>query len=164
MEEVKLRKRRKRIEGKEAFDNSKCIQTSQIRVKDVVLKHDAKKEIDRSTIRKLLYKWLRLYQVRTANVEKGTYKLEEFDGTPLPGTHSGNRLKKFVKREGFYKPVENEEKSDSKDKEEIKEREAKAKKEAKVKPKEFEIKVPTLTPAQRSKYIQYKEDDKGNIL
>ena len=56
IEEVKLHKRRKRMEGKEVFDNSKYIQTSQIRVKDVILKHDAKKEIDRSTIRKLLYK------------------------------------------------------------------------------------------------------------
>ena len=56
IEEVKLCKRRKRIERKEVFDNSKCIQTSQIRVKDVVLKHDAKKEIDRSTICKLSYK------------------------------------------------------------------------------------------------------------
>ena len=78
------------MEGKEAFDNSKRIRTSQIGVKDVVLKHDAKKEMDRSTIRKLLYKWLRLYQVRTADVEKGMYELEEFDRILLLGTHLGN--------------------------------------------------------------------------
>src|SRR5437016_12781913 len=125
MEEVKLRKRRKCIEGKEVFDNSKCIQTSQIGVKDVVLKHDAKKEMDRSMIRKLLYKWLRLYQVRTAETKKGIYELEEFDGTLLPGTHSGNRLKKFVKHEGFYETVENKEESEGiierEDEEEIEE-------------------------------------------
>ncbi len=152
------------MEGKEAFDNSKCIRTSQIRVKDVVLKHDAKKEMDRSTIRKLSYKWLGPYRVRTADVEKGTYELEEFDGTPLPGTHSGNRLKKFVKREGFYEPEENEEESDSEDEEETEEGEVEAEEEAEVEPKEFEVRVPTLTPAQRSEYVRYEEDDEGNIL
>ena len=175
---MKLRKRRKRIEGKEAFDNSKRIRTSQIGVKDVVLKHDAKKEMDRSTIRKLSYKWLGPYRVRTAETEKGTYELEEFDGTPLPGTHSGNRLKKFVKREGFYEPVENEEESEGvierEDEEETEEETGgdaeiegstrEEEEEAEVKPMDFEVRVPTLTPAQHSEYIRYEEDDEGNIL
>jgi len=76
----------------------------------------------------------------------------------------GNRLKKFVKREGFYEPEENEEESDSKDEEETEEGEVEAEEEAEVEPKEFEVRVPTLTPAQRSEYVQYKEDDEGNIL
>jgi hypothetical protein len=49
-----------------------------------------------------LYKWLGLYQVRKAIPKKGTYILEEFNGTQLAGTYSGNRLKKFVERNRFY--------------------------------------------------------------
>ena len=90
MEEVKLHKRRKRIERKEVFNNSRHIQAEKIKVNNVVLKHDTKKELDRSTICKLLYKWLRLYQVRTADARKGTYKLEEFDRTLLLETYLGN--------------------------------------------------------------------------
>jgi hypothetical protein len=89
--------------------------------------------------------------------EKGIYKLEEFDRTPVPGTYSGNRLKKFVKRKGFYKPAETEE--DKESKAEVREEE-----EAEVEPINFKVRVPTLIPAQQSEYIQYKEDDKGNIL
>ena len=55
--------------------------------------------------RKLSYKWLGPYQVRKAIPEKGTYILEEFDGTQLTSTYAGNRLKKFVKRNRFYVPV-----------------------------------------------------------
>ena len=90
MEEVKLYKRRKRIERKEAFDNSRHIRAEKIEVNNVVLKYNAKKKLDRSTICKLLYKWLRLYQVRTADTGKGTYELKEFDRTPLLGTYSEN--------------------------------------------------------------------------
>src|SRR4030081_1100404 len=54
---------------------------------------------------KLSYKWLGPYRVQKAIPEKGTYILEEFDGTQLAGTYSGNRLKKFVERDRFYVPV-----------------------------------------------------------
>jgi hypothetical protein len=72
---------------------------------DVVLRHNAQLETDISTARKLAYKWLGPYRIRTAVSEKGTYILEEFDGTKLPRTYAGNRLKKFIKREGFYELV-----------------------------------------------------------
>jgi hypothetical protein len=157
LEEVMLHKRRRRMEGKEAFDSSRRIRATEIKVKDIVLRHDAKKELDRSTKRKLLYKWLGPYRVRTAVTEKGTYELEELDGTPVPGTHSGNRLKKFVKREGFYEPVESEGETES-------ETEAEEEGEAEVEPMDFEVRVPTLTPAQQGEYIRYEEDDEGNIL
>ena len=42
MEEVVLCKRRKRMEGKEAFDSTKRMRAAQIEVGDVVLRHDAK--------------------------------------------------------------------------------------------------------------------------
>jgi hypothetical protein len=50
----------------------------------------------------LSYKWLSLYQVQKAILDKGTYLLEEFDGTELASTYSSNRLKKFVQRDRFY--------------------------------------------------------------
>ena len=31
--------------------------------------------------------------------------MKDFNGSPLPGTYAGNRLKKFIEREGFYKAV-----------------------------------------------------------
>src|SRR5271167_1521940 len=58
-----------------------------------------------SADRKLSYKWLGLYWVCKVIPEKGTYELEEFNGTPLAGTYSGNRLKKFLMRKGLYEPV-----------------------------------------------------------
>src|SRR5580700_10947800 len=76
MEEVALRKRRKRIEGKEVFDNSKQIRRSEIVVGDTVLRHNAQSEVDMSSDKKLVYKWLGPYRVRSAISEKGTYKLE----------------------------------------------------------------------------------------
>ena len=75
----------------------------------------------------------------------------------LPGMYSGNRLKKFVKHEGFYKPVESKGETESKNK-------AEEEREAEVELIEFEVQVPTLIPVQYSKYIKYKEDDKGNIF
>jgi hypothetical protein len=105
--------------------------------------------------------------VRIAVTEKGTYELKEFDRTRVPGTHSGNRLKKFVKREGYYEPVEDEEDNEEEEDEvnedeeigEAEEVEAKeennrgnkeARFEAKIESKDFEIRVPTLTAEQRS--------------
>ena len=43
--------------------------------------------------------------MKKAIVEKGIYKLEEFDRTPMLGTYSRNWLKKFVKYKGFYELV-----------------------------------------------------------
>src|SRR5439155_6702125 len=107
--------------------------------------------------------------VKRAISEKGTYKLEEFDKTYMLGTYSRNQLKKFVKRKGFYKPVEGEEEekeeedqqlenevgNDGGNEEEI---------EAKIKPTGFEIRLPMLTAVEQSKYVQYKEDEDGNML
>jgi len=55
-----------------------------------------------SQVRKLSYKWLSPYRVRKAILDKGTYFLEEFDGTALVSTYSKNHLKKFVQQSRFY--------------------------------------------------------------
>jgi hypothetical protein len=62
-------------------------------------------EADISITKKLVYKWLGPYYIRTAISEKGTYILEEFDSTKLLRTYARNRLKKFIKRKGFYELV-----------------------------------------------------------
>jgi len=109
LEEVRLQKQRKRMEGKESFDRTRQIRQTEIKEGDLVLKYNSIAEVDMSRNRKLSYKWLGPYRVRKAIPKKGTYILEEFDGTQLAGTYSGNRLKKFVVRNRFYGPVTDEE-------------------------------------------------------
>jgi len=99
---VRLRKQRKRIKGKESFDQSCQIRQAEIKEGDLVLQHDSIAEIDMSRSRKLSYKWLGPYRVQKAVPNKGTYFLEEFDGTELASAYSSNRLKKFVQRSRFY--------------------------------------------------------------
>jgi hypothetical protein len=130
---------------------------------DVVLRHNAQLETDMSTARKLAYKWLGPYRIRTAVSEKGTYILEEFDETRLPGTYAGNCLKKFVKREGFYEPVilaedleaEEEESEKQEENEALPEEEAQ---ELSAKGS-FEILVPQLSESQKREYILYDGDE-----
>jgi len=97
------------MEGKESFDRTRQIRQAEIKKGDLVLKYNSIAEVDMSQNRKLSYKWLGPYRVRKAIPKKGTYILEEFDGTQLAGTYSGNRLKKFVVRNRFYRPVTDEE-------------------------------------------------------
>jgi hypothetical protein len=102
LNEVRLRKQRKHIEGKESFDQSRQIRQAEIKEGDLVLQHDSIAEIDMLWSRKLSYKWLGPYRVRKAIPNKGTYFLEEFDGTKLASTYSSNHLKKFIQRNKFY--------------------------------------------------------------
>jgi hypothetical protein len=156
---------------------------------DLVLKHDSITEIDMSRSRKLSYKWLGPYRVRKAIPKKGTYILEEFDGTQLAGTYSGNQLKKFVQRSCFYVPAttdpdessesgsEGSEGSESSDSLAEPESEVPARRSARIqenaqirqradppRPGRFVIVPPTLTADQRREYVRYKEDDEGNLL
>ena len=143
--------------------------------------HDAKLVMDMSTAKKLAYKWMGPYHVRNAIPEKGMYELEEFNGTPVPGTHPGNQLKKFVKCNGFYELVnpdndEEEHKKESEVGEEGDEGNNAGSEEGagqnvmmedpqpEQMSKRFEIVLPQLTVEQRREYAQYEEDDEGNIL
>ena len=100
LQEATLRLRRSRLQGREAFDEARQIRQVEVKEGDLVLLHDALQEVDMSKKRKLGYRWLGPYRVSRAIPDKGTYFLEEFDGTPLHGTFAGNRLKVFVQREG----------------------------------------------------------------
>ncbi len=59
-----------------------------------------------STILKLTPRWLGLYRIQQADQEKGTYLLEELDGTLLHNIFPGNRLKKFVVREHYIHKID----------------------------------------------------------
>jgi len=102
LNKVRLQKQKKRIKGKESFDQSRQIRQAEIKEGDLVLQHNSIIEINMLRSRKLSYKWLGLYKVRKAIPDKGTYFLEEFDGTELASTYSSNRLKKFIQRNKFY--------------------------------------------------------------
>jgi hypothetical protein len=115
LEEATAKQKRMRIAGKDQFDSTRQIRLQDIRKGEVVLLHDALQEVDMSSRLKLGYRWLGPFRVSKAIPEKGTFLLEEMDGTRLQGTFAGNRIKVFRKRHGVWDPVvaeENEEEDD----------------------------------------------------
>ena len=83
--------------------------------------------------------------------------------------YTGNRLKKFIKYNQFYKFVqtdtdlenssENSSQAEESNQEEESETEEPSQKEL-----NFQIVVPTLTAKERRQYVLYEEDDEGNLL
>jgi hypothetical protein len=121
---------------------------------------------------------------------KETYFLEEFDGTELAGTYSGNRLKKFVQRNRFHMPVATDTDLDDDsstngstddrnselpvlDNPTVR-RSARIQRNAQMqegtvlsnasKPGRFEIVPPSLTDEQRREYVRYEEGNDGNLI
>jgi hypothetical protein len=101
-EEGRLAKKRHREAGKELFDATHNIRTIPLKKGDIVLRHDVLQEIDMSSDRKLNYRWLGPYRVRKAKQNKGTYWLEELDGTHLEGTFAAWRLKRFIQTQKYF--------------------------------------------------------------
>ena len=66
----------------------------------IVLVHDVVQGDNMSRRSKIAFRWLGLYRIQQADQEKGTYLLQELDSMLLAGTFAGNRLKKFIQREG----------------------------------------------------------------
>lgn len=54
---------------------------------------------------KLHFKWQGPYRIQDGIPRKGTYLLEELDGTTLRGTFAGNRLKEFHVRDASLLPA-----------------------------------------------------------
>jgi hypothetical protein len=98
LEEARLHLQRMREQGKDLWDAEHVMQPTVIEAGHFVLVHDTQREKDVSSNRKLKYRWLGPYKVAEAIHEKGTYILQELDGTRLRGTFAGNRLKPFYPR------------------------------------------------------------------
>jgi hypothetical protein len=101
--EAILRKSRRRQEGRDAFNDKHNIRQRPFQVKDMVLRYDSVREIDKSTRRALDFRWLGPYEIAEANTEKGYYKLKELgpDGPWLQSTFAGSMLKLFHPRTKF---------------------------------------------------------------
>ena len=67
--------------------------------RDLVLLHDTK--LDTSHSHKLSNRWSGPYRIADATKkgDRGTYRLEEHDGTMFEGHFSGDRVKRFIARE-----------------------------------------------------------------
>jgi len=98
LEEARLHLQRMREQGKDLWDAEHTMQPTVIEAGHFVLVHDTQREKDVSSNRKLKYRWLGPYKVAEAIHEKGTYILQELDGSRLRGTFAGNRLKPFYPR------------------------------------------------------------------
>jgi len=65
-------------------------------------------DIDKSLRKKLNHCWIGPFRVKTVSQLKGSYILEELNGTQKRRTYSGNRLKPFVQRDGYWFSLEDE--------------------------------------------------------
>lgn len=99
-EEISLRLRRLREQGKEHFDATHVLHTTPFKAGEMVLLHNTMRAGDMSRTQKMQFRWLGPYRIKEAIALKGTYILEELNGAELGGTVAGNRLKRFyVRRE-----------------------------------------------------------------
>jgi hypothetical protein len=101
VKEAAERTNRLRMQKKEYWDEHKEIQHDEFRAGDLVLLWDSVREIDMSRIRKLDPRWLgpyRISQNKPSQGERGTYRLEDLDGTTFRYTTPGWRLKLFQQR------------------------------------------------------------------
>jgi hypothetical protein len=64
----------------------------------LVLCHDARREVDMSSDRKLSFRWQGPYRILDVDSARSTYTLAELNGAQLRGTFAGNRLKRFYPR------------------------------------------------------------------
>jgi hypothetical protein len=95
------RTERLRLRKKEYWDEHKEIQYDEFKPGDLVLLWDSVREIDMSRIRKLDPRWLGPYRIsgtEPSQSERGTYRLEDLDGTAFRHTAPGWRLKFFQQR------------------------------------------------------------------
>jgi hypothetical protein len=102
VKDAAARVRRLRQRKKEYWDEHKEIQHEEFLPNELVLLWDSVREIDMSRIRKLDARWLGPYRIsakKASNPEKGTYQLEDLDGTMFRHTTPGRCLKSFQERD-----------------------------------------------------------------
>jgi len=96
LKEALLRIRRHRQQNKEYFDDTHRIRPENLTEGMMVLLHDTK--LEKSYSDKLTFRWKGPYRIAVAHPQKGTFELEELDGSRLQETVPGNRLKIFHQR------------------------------------------------------------------
>jgi hypothetical protein len=79
------------------FDAKANLRPSPMEPGDMVLVRDVIGDLDMSRNQKLRPRWKGPFRISQAS-EKGTYLLEELDGTPLKATYAGNRVTRFYQR------------------------------------------------------------------
>ena len=175
IEESRLRKDRRRRESKEYFDDHHQIRTEPLKEMDLVLVYDIQHmDVDKSSSTKLQWRWLGPYRVRRAHQLKGYYLLEELDGTPVHRSYQANRLKRFVKREGYwYSPEDKVEplpiEPDAPNLNELEEREATSRyytrhtASAGDQQTQAIVEVPGLPESERSKYTIFPEESDTSV-
>jgi len=104
--------RKSRLRNKAYFDKNRRERVHQIEVGDLVLLYNS--ILDKQWSQKLSNKWLGPYRIRQITQDRGTYLLEELDGTKLEGIYAGDRVKRFHPRYG----VEDEDEAEGADEEE----------------------------------------------
>ena len=104
LDEASARIERMRNKSKEYWDDSHHAQDRVFRPGDLVLLYNSRYENDYSLNRKLAFWWLGPYRVWGATASKGTYTIEELDGTMKSGTVPGRRLKPFYSRDCSDEP------------------------------------------------------------
>ena len=157
---------------KKAFNLSHNIRYRPLRVKNLVLRYDALREVDKSFDKILDFRWLRPYEIAKVN-NKGYYILKELrnNGPQLKKTYAGNRFKLFHKRQHFIYNAKDKvserhfsntgaasskEDTPPADLMDLKNPEHIIKQH--TRPDEIMIKVPVLTPEQRSQYKAFVND------
>jgi hypothetical protein len=85
---------------KEYWDDTCEVRQGDIKAGDLVLLWDSIRQINMSRDKKLSKRWLGPYRVSAdkTNPERGSYLLEDLDGTQMPHTVPGWRIKKFIER------------------------------------------------------------------
>jgi len=101
--------RKSRLRNKAYFDKNRRERVDQIGVGDLVLLYNS--VLDKQWSQKLSNKWLGPYRIRQIAQDRGTYLLEELDGTKLEGIYTGDRVKRFHRRYGVES--EDEDKAES---------------------------------------------------
>jgi hypothetical protein len=81
--------------NKERYDLVNRVRDGRVEIGTLVLLHRHDADVDMSRSKKLAFRWAGPYRVKDCIEDRGTYLLEELDGTQLKGTFAGNRIRPF---------------------------------------------------------------------
>jgi hypothetical protein len=102
IKKIKFYLQRQRIKGKKRFDNTHRLHLKiAISIGDLILLFNSIRAINMSSLKKLRFRWLDPYRMHTAYQDKGTYILEDLNGSVFKHTTAGNNLKPFRVRTAY---------------------------------------------------------------